>query len=64
MRIGGIMATINPNSGSQIEIDDRLYEFVDNELLSGTDRTADQVFTILGEIVEKFGKNNTALLDK
>ena len=58
------MATINPNSGSQIEIDDRLYEFVDNELLSGTDRTADQVFTILGEIVEKFGKNNTALLDK
>ena len=58
------MATVNSQSGSQIEIEDQLYKFVDDEILSGTDKSADEVFSILGELVEQFGENNLALLEK
>ena len=58
------MAHLKTGSGSTIEIQETLYTFVKNEVVEGTNWDADKVFEILGDLVEKFGPNNKALLDK
>lgn len=58
------MATLTLASGSTVEIDDALYQFVAGEALAGTGTSADKVFTILGELVENFGPKNLELLAK
>ena len=58
------MAEIKLPSGSLVEIQDLLYEFVRDEALHGTGRAVDDVFGIVGELVEEFGPPNRALLAK
>ena len=58
------MAQISLASGSVVEIQDILYEFVRDEALKGADRTADEVFGTLGELVEQFDPRNRELLAK
>ena len=58
------MTTITLASGKSVEIDDALYNFVRDELVSGTGKTADEVFGILGDLVQKFGPRNLELLEK
>ena len=58
------MAQINLASGSVVEIQDILYEFVRDEALKGANRTADEVFGTLGELVEQFDPRNRELLAK
>ncbi|GIT01625.1 MAG: hypothetical protein CM1200mP27_02500 [Chloroflexota bacterium] len=47
-----------------MEIDDVLYKFVNDEVVPGTRKSADEVFGILGELVVQFGPKNQILLDK
>ncbi|MCH8898432.1 MAG: hypothetical protein IIC33_09090, partial [Chloroflexi bacterium] len=49
------MATFTLSSGAVIEIADILYDFLQNEAVKGTSWTADQLVTILGNLVEEFG---------
>ena len=49
------MAQLNVASGSVVQVQDHLYEFVRDEALKGTRWTVDEVFGILGELVEEFG---------
>ena len=58
------MTTITLESGASVEIADDLYTFVRDEATKGTGRTADDVFRILGELVEEFGPRNHELLAK
>ena len=58
------MAQISLASGSVVEIQDILYEFVRDEALKGANRTADEVFGTLGELVEQFDPRNRELLAK
>ena len=58
------MTTVNLPSGAPVEIDETLYAFVRDEVVPGTGKTVDEVFTILGELVQQFGPKNAELLDK
>ena len=58
------MATITLASGAGLEIADVLYEFVRDEAVNGTAWTADQLFGVLGELVQEFGPRNQELLAK
>ena len=58
------MTTLTLPSGTSVEIDDELYEFVRNEVVPDTGKTVDEVFSILGDLVEQFGPENQELLDK
>jgi malate synthase len=57
------MAQLNIASGKVVQVQDPLYEFVRDEALKGTRWTVDEVFGILGELVEEFGPRNQELLD-
>ncbi|MDE2861421.1 MAG: malate synthase G [Chloroflexota bacterium] len=56
------MAQVSLDSGGTLQVDDRLYAFVRDEVVEGTGRTADEVFRILGDLVEQFGPRNRELL--
>ena len=58
------MTTLTLPSGTSVEIDDELYEFVRDEVVPDTGKTVDEVFSILGDLVEQFGPENQELLDK
>ena len=58
------MAYLKTGSGSTIEVQEALYEFVKNEVVMDTGWDADKIFAILGNLVEKFGPNNLDLLRK
>jgi len=58
------MTTLTLASGTSVEIDDELYEFVRDEVVPDTGKTVDEVFSILGDLVEQFGPENQELLDK
>jgi len=58
------MATISLASGNSIQITDNLYNFVRDEVLKESTLSADQVFTILGDLVEEFDPKNRELLQK
>ena len=56
------MAVISLNSGSNLSVADVLFEFVRDEALAGSDLTAEEVFRMLGELVEEFEPRNRELL--
>ena len=58
------MAQVSLASGQLVEIRDSLYEFVRNEALPGTPWSADEVFGLLGGLLEEFGPRNAELLAK
>ena len=58
------MTTIVLASGAPVDIDETLYAFVRDEVVPGTGKTVDEVFTILGELVQRFGSKNAELLNK
>ena len=58
------MTTITLASGTSVDIDDALYSFVRDEVVPGTGKTVDEVFTILGDLVQQFGPKNAELLEK
>ena len=58
------MTTLTLPSGTSVEIDDELYEFVRDEVVPDTGKTVNEVFSILGDLVEQFGPENQELLDK
>ena len=58
------MTTLTLASGTSIEIDEELYAFVRDEVVPDTGKTVDEVFNILGDLVEQFGPKNQELLDK
>ena len=58
------MTTIKLASGTSVEIDDALYNFVRAELVPDTGKTVDEVFSILGDLVLDFGPRNLELLEK
>ena len=58
------MTTLTLASGTSIEIEVELYEFVRDEVVPDTGKTVDEVFSILGDLVEQFGPENQELLDK
>jgi malate synthase len=57
------MAQLKIASGNVVQVHDSLYEFVKDEVLKGTKWTVDQVFGMLGELVNEFGPKNHELLD-
>ena len=58
------MTTITLASGAPVEIAEVLYEFVRDEVVTGTGWTADQVFSMLGKLVQEFDPRNRELLAK
>ena len=58
------MTTVTLPSGAAVKIYDLLYAFVKDEVLFGTDRRADDVFRMLGELVQEFEPRNRELLTK
>ena len=58
------MAKLTLASGKSIEIQDPLYEFVKNEAIQNTRWTVDEIFRLLGELVEEFDPKNQELLAK
>jgi len=58
------MTTVTLASGTPVEIDDVLYNFVRDEVAPGTGKTVDEMFMILGDLVVEFGPKNQELLDK
>jgi malate synthase len=58
------MAQLELASGSQVEVDDLLFQFVRDEVLPGTSWSAEDVFRHLGELVEEFDPPNRALLER
>ena len=56
------MIELSLHSGSILRVQETLYEFVRDEVLEGTEWTSDEVFRMLGQIVEGFGPNNQQLL--
>ena len=58
------MTTLTLASGATIEIDEELYMFVKKEVVPGTGKSADEVFSLLGELVVQFDPKNQELLEK
>ena len=58
------MAQLELASGSQVEVDDLLFQFVRDEVVPGTPWSAEDVFRHLGELVEEFDPPNRALLER
>ena len=58
------MATVTLTSGATLEIEEVLYAFVRDEVVTGTGWTVDEVLRILGELVEEFDPKNRELLIK
>ncbi len=58
------MATVTLEFGALVEIEDVLYAFVRDEAVTGTKWTVDEVFKILGELVQEFDPKNRELLAK
>ena len=58
------MVNVKIKSGSTLEVENALYNFVKEELVKNTDWDADSLFNVLGELVEKFGDKNQTLLNK
>ena len=58
------MATVTLESGSVVGIADVLFDFVRDEAIKGIDWTAEEVFRVLGELVEEFEPKNRELLAK
>ena len=58
------MTTVKLASGATVEIEEALYAFVRDKVVSATGRTAEEVFKILGELVLEFGPKNRELLAK
>ena len=58
------MATVILESGIQMEIAQVLYEFVRDEAAKGTRWSADDIFQMLGSLVQEFAPRNRDLLDK
>ena len=58
------MAQLQLPSGNPVEIDDLLFDFVQNEVTPGTPWSAETVFRHLGELVEEFDPPNRALLQR
>jgi len=58
------MTALTLASGTQVEIDDTLYSFVKDEVVPGTGKTVDGMFTMLGELVVQFDPKNQELLAK
>ena len=55
------MTTLTLASGATIEIDEELYMFVKKEVVPGTGKSADEVFSLLGELVVQFDPKNQEL---
>ena len=58
------MAVISLNSGASLSVADVLFEFVRDEALPGSDRSPEEVFRMLGELVEEFEPRNQELLNQ
>ena len=58
------MAQLELPSGNRVEVDDRLFDFVRDEVAPGTSWSAEAVFRHLGELVEEFDPPNRALLER
>ena len=58
------MTTLTLASGATIEINEELYKFVKKEVVPGTGKSADEVFSLLGELVVQFDPKNQELLEK
>ena len=58
------MATLTLASGASMEVAQVLYDFINDEAANGTRWSADEVFRVLGELVEEFGPRNRELLEK
>ena len=58
------MARLELASGSKVEVDDLLFQFVRDEVVPGTPWSAEDVFRHLGELVEEFDPPNRALLER
>ena len=58
------MAVIPLNSGATISVADVLFEFVRDEALPGSDWGPEEVFRMLGELVEEFEPRNRELLSQ
>ena len=58
------MTTLTLASGATIEIDEELYMFVKEEVVPGTGKSVDEVFSMLGELVVQFDPMNRELLEK
>ncbi len=58
------MAQVNLESGSLVDVQNVLYDFVRDEAVPGTSWSADGVFRILGELAAEFDPVNRALLAK
>ncbi len=58
------MATATLESGAHMDIAQVLYDFVRDETVKGTRWSVDEVFQILGNLVEEFGPRNRELLGK
>ncbi len=58
------MTTLTLASGATIEIDEELYMFVKKEVVPGTGKSVDEVFSVLGELVVQFDPRNQELLEK
>ena len=58
------MTTVTLASGAAVEIEEVLYAFVRDEAVTGTAWTADEVFRILGTLVQEFDPKNRELLAK
>ena len=58
------MSAMTPSRSrlNDLQIDDRLVRFVEDEVLPGLSVTADQVWSVLSEIVHGYGPRNRALL--
>ena len=58
------MATVILESGIQMEIAQVMYDFVRDESAKGTRWSADDIFQMLGSLVEEFAPRNRDLLEK
>ena len=58
------MTTLTLPSGTPVEIDEDLYTMVKNEVVPGTGKSVNEVFTMLGELVVQFDPKNQELLEK
>jgi len=58
------MTKLTLASGTPVEIDEDLYMMVKNEVVPGTGKSVDEVFTMLGELVVQFDPKNQELLEK
>ena len=56
------MATITLDSGATLQVADLLFDFMRDEALTGSDWTPEEVFRLLGRLVEEFEPRNRELL--